>query len=204
VKTLLSLTLGAALCLLLTSCVVTSDNPLSSPDHARADQALVGDWFAKKDQDTFHFSVKNDHWMHVIITHKQPGMLDQKPEEYDFFATMIGNNTFLNVEMAGKDDQGHPTKSYVFVRYSISPDHVLQRWMMSRDAAAAAVRAGKLKGTVHQDKNPPMVGEPPHPDVDVTLQDTSANIVKFIQCADVTALFSEKMDSLYPGKPTGK
>ena len=200
-KAPLILGLGFALCLLLTSCVVTSDNPLSSPDTAHVDQALVGDWFGKKDQDTFHFSVTNVPWMHVVITHKQA---DQKPDEYDFFPTVIGNNTFLNVVLIGKDDQGHPTKSYVFVRYLISSDHVLRRWMMSRDAMAAAVRAGRLKGTVHQDKNPMMVGDPPHPDVDVTLQDTSVNMVKFILGVDLTALFNDKMEPLYRVKATGK
>jgi hypothetical protein len=199
-KTPLSLALGSALCLLLTSCVVTSDNPLSSPDAAHADQALVGDWLGKKDQDTFHFSVKNGPWMHVEII---PAKAGDKGDSYDLFPTVIGNTTFLNVVMIGKDDQGHPTKSYVFVRYLISSDNVLQMWMMSQDAAAAAVRAGKLKGIVHQDKSL-MVGQPPHPDVDVTLLDTSANIVKFIQSADVTALFSEEREPLYRVKPVGK
>ncbi len=197
-KTPLTFALGAALCLFLTSCVVISDNPLSSPDTARADQALVGDWFGKKDQDTYRFSATKGPWMHVEII---PAKAGDGIESYDLFPTVIGNTTFLNVVMIGKDDQGHPTKSYVFIRYSISPDHVLQMSMMSRDAAAAAVRAGKLKGTVHQDKNPTMVGTPPHPDVDVTLQDTTAKIVRFIQSADVTALFSEKMDPLNRVKP---
>jgi hypothetical protein len=200
-KAPLVLGLGTALCLLLTSCVVTSDNPLSPPDTARVDQALVGNWFGKKDQDTFHFSVTNAPWMHVVITHKQA---DQKPDEYDFFPTVIGKNTFLNVVLVGKDDNGHTNKAYVFVRYTIDRNRVLQMWRMSQDAAAAAVRAGKLKGTVHQDKNPMMVGDPPHPDVDVTLQDTSANMVKYIQDANLTALFSDKMEPLYRVKATGK
>ena len=199
-KTPLSLALGSALCLLLTSCVVTSDNPLSSLETAHADQALISDWFAKKDQDTYRFSVISASRMHVVISHKQA---DQKPDVYDFFPTTIGNNNFLNVEMNGKNDQGSPTKSYVFVRYTISPSHVLQRWLMSRDAAAAAVRAGKLKGTVHQDKNPTIIGDPPHPDVDVTLTDTTENIVNFIQKSDVTALFSEKMEPLDRVKTAG-
>jgi hypothetical protein len=201
VKTSLSLAIGLALCLLLTSCIVTSDNPLSSPDTARADQALLGDWLGKKDQVTFHFSLKKGPWMHVEII---PAKAGDKEDSYDLFPTVIGNTTFLNVVMIGKDDHGHPTKAYVFVRYSISPDHVLQMWMMSQDAAAAAVRAEKLKGIVHQDKHPLTVGQPPHPDVDVTLQDTGANIVKFIQSADVTALFSEEREPLYRVKPTGK
>jgi hypothetical protein len=48
------------------------------------------------------------------------------------------------------------------------------------------------------------VGQPPHPDVNVTLQDTSPNIVRFIQSADVSALFNDKMEPLYRVNPTGK
>ena len=64
---------------------------------------------------------------------------------------------------------------------------------------AEAIRAGKLKGIVHENKNL-MVGQPPHPDEDVTLQDTSENIAKFIQSTDAIALFSQKMEpSIWPG-----
>jgi hypothetical protein len=200
-KTPFPLALGSALCLLLTSCVVTSENPLSSPHTAHADQQFVGDWFGKKDLNTFRFTLTKAPWMHVEII---PAKAGEKTDSYDFFPTVIGNNTFLNVVLIGKDDQGHPTKAYVFVRYSISGNRVLQMWRMSQDAAAAAVRAGKLTGIVDQDKNPMMVGQPPHPEVDVTLHDTGSKIVKFIQNSGVDELFSDTMEPLYRVMPTGK
>jgi len=205
-KKALSLVLGSAICLLLTSCVTDSDNPLSSPDTAHADQRLIGDWFGQ-DQETFHFSVTNGAWMHVVITPKptdtgnRPSMVDNKPEAYDLFPTVIGNHTFLNVVVIGKDDQDHPTKTYVFLRYTISPNHVLQMWMLSQDETAAAVQSGKLKGKVKQNGN--TLAQPPRPDVDVTLLDTSANIARFIQNSNPEALFSEKMNPLHRIKPTG-
>jgi len=199
VKSPFSLALGLALCLILASCTVTSDNPLSSPDTAQADQRLVGDWFGKKDKNTFRFTASKGGWMHVEII---PSKAGEKTDSYDFFPTTIGSTTFLNVQ--NEDDDGHPIKGYFLLRYTISGDHVLQMWMVSQDAAAAAVRAGKLKGIVHQDKNPMMVGQPPHPDVDVTLQDTTANLVTFIQGTDVDTLFSDKCDPLYRVKSTGK
>ena len=209
-KTFLRFLIGSALCVLLTSCVVTSDNPLSPAETAHADLALLGDWYSKKDQDTYHYTLSSASWMHVVITHKQtdtgnkPGMIDLKPDEYDFYPTTIGNATYLNVVLNGKDDQGHPTKSYVFVRYTITTDHVLVRWMMSRDVLAATVRAGKLKGKVHQDKNPTMVGNPPQPDIDVNLTDTGENITKFILNSDVYKLFSDQMEPLERVKSAGK
>lgn len=199
-KTLSSLALGVTLCLFLTSCVVTSDNPLSSPEAAKPDPKLIGDWFQKKDQETFHFTETHGGWMHVVITpkpvDKAGNMINRKPEEYDFFPTTIGDNTFLNVVLIGKDDKDRPTKGYVFLRYTIEHDHVLQMWMISQDEVAAAVRAGNLKGVVQEDKEPIMVGHPPHPDVDVALQSSSSHIVKFIESSDLKKLFSDKMEPL--------
>lgn len=196
-KPSLSLALGSVLCLILAGCTVTSDNPLSSPDTAQADQRLVGDWFSKKDKTTFHFTVSKGGWMHVKITQSNPG---GKTDSYDFFPTTIGSTTFLNVQ--NEDDDGHHIKGYILLRYTISGNHVLQMWMASQDEAAAAVRAGKLKGIVHENKNSMVaVGNPPHPDVDVTLQDSPARLVKFIQGTDVEKFFSNKMEPLTRIKP---
>jgi len=201
------LVLGAALCLFLTSCVTDSVNPLSSPDTAKADPRLVGDWLGQ-DQEKFHFSVTNGAWMHVVITPEptdaadRPSMIDNKPEEYDLFPSVIGKNTFLNVVMLGKDDKGNPTKTYVFIRYKFSGDDILNMWTLSQDLPAAAIRAGKLKGLVKQ--NDLTLSQPARPDVDVTLQDTSANIVKFIQNSNIDDLFKDKMNPLNRVKPAGK
>lgn len=186
-------------CLFLSSCVVDSENPLSSPDTARADKRLIGYWHTESDSDhsVFHFTTVKGGWMHVEITETPPKL---KPDSYDFFPTVIGDDTFLNVRIIGKDDQGRAKKSYVFLRYSISSDHVLSMWMMSQDKVAAAVRAGKLKGTVHQDKNPMMTGTPPHPDLDVALEESSANLVKFIQDSNADSLFDDKTSLLYQGE----
>jgi hypothetical protein len=61
--------------------------------------------------------------------------------------------------------------------------------MLDQDKAAAAVRSGKLKGTIHQNQS--KIGNPPHPDVDVFLQDSGANMVKFIHENGPKALFSD-------------
>ena len=140
------------------------------------------------------------HWMHVEMV---PDKAGEKTEAYDLFPTVIGHDTFLNVVMIGKDDQGHPTKGYYFLRYTVSGNHALHMWMISQDAAAAAVRAGKIQGVVRDNHTPVLGVKPPHPDVDVTLQDTSANLVAFIQGSDAAKLFSDKMETLYRVKTAG-
>ena len=125
-------------------------------------------------------------------------MIDEKPEEYDLFSTVIGHDKFLNVRMPDKDGRN----DYVFLRYSISPGHVLHLWMMSQDKIAAAVRAGKLKGVVKE--NSLAVGNPPRPDVDVALQDTSENIVKYIHDTGAHALFTAPLENLVRVSPAAK
>ena len=69
---------------------------------------------------------------------------------------------------------------------------------------AAAVRAGKIKGVVHENKDSMLAGKPGHPDVDVNLTDSSANLVRFLQTADLDQLFSTKLDILYRVELAGK
>jgi len=177
---------GSILCLLLSSCVATSENPLSSPETAQPDPKLVGTWHEKCDADeTFEFTVKDVHWMHVEDRKK-----DKPAEFYDLFITVIDGNRFLNVRHVGLDEQGHPFKKEYFVmRYEVT-DHVFSTWMLDQDKAAEAVRSRKLKGRVHQNQS--TVGNPPHPDVDVFLQDSGANVAKFIHDNGPRALFTDK------------
>lgn len=193
-----SVLLAAALCLLLTSCVTDSVNPLSSPDTAKADPRLVGDWRGGTDDDpnTCHFSITKAPWMHVDIIHpKEKSEPNELPDSYDFFPTVLGKETFLNVVMVGKDTQGHPTKSYMILRYKFTNDHVLHMWMLSDEKAAAAVRTGKLKGLIKD--NGPALGQPGRRDFDVTLQDTSGNVARFIQGSDLDDLFNNKLNGFY-------
>jgi len=170
-----------------------SDNPLSSPDTARPDPRLAGAWVGKNEDspdDVFRFTPTKGAWMHLTITHSDK---KEKPDSYDLFPTVIGKHTFLNVRMIGKDEHGRPLKGYYIVRYSISSRQVLSMWPLSNEAAAEAVQDGKLKGIIHNQDLPEISA---HSDVDVTLQDTSANLVRFIQSHDLDDVFDDKMNPL--------
>jgi hypothetical protein len=179
-KPLLHLALGAALCVLLSSCVPTSENPLSPASSARADKALVGDWLDKNDQEIYRITVKKGPWMHVDIFIKS----GTKTDSYDFFSTTIGTNKFANVVISGKDEHGRPIQAYTFIRYVIFGKQVLKMSSMSPHETAISVRAGLLKGAVHEDKN--------SSNPDVSLADTSEKLAKFIQGADATKLFTNE------------
>ena len=185
----LGLLLGTTVCLLLTSCEVISEHPLSSPKTARPDPKLVGRWHEKGVTDeTLEFTMKDAHWMHLEDRKK-----NRPTESYDLFVTVIDGNHFLNARHIDKTDPSGATKSdYFIVRYEVT-DHVLSTWWMDEDKVEAAIQSGRLKGIVDEDKK----DNRPHPDVDVTLQDTGENLVKFIRHTSTEALFSDKNSELY-------
>ena len=176
-----------ALCLMLTACVVDSENPIGSPESAQIDSRLLGDWVAKNG-DVVHFSAKDAHWM-VAVTHPQPPDPDKKPEPSLFFVTIVGDETYLNMKSTGKDSK----PVYSLFHYSITSDHKLEMWGLSQDEMAAAVRGGKLKGTV-QDRG--TTGQPPHPDVDVHLTASSEALAKFISRHNPAEIFTDETDPL--------
>jgi hypothetical protein len=182
--------LGLAVCFLLTACGVDSDSPLAPPESASVDNRLLGDWVATNG-DIIHFSPKDAHWMETMTTSPKASnystVAGKTPEPDLFFITTIGNDTYMSMRIASKDEAG-PRMKYCFFRYAIAPDQTLHMWAMSQDEMAAAVRAGKIKGTVHENGT---MGNPPRTNVDVHLTDTSANIVKFISRHDATDLFDD-------------
>jgi hypothetical protein len=185
---------GVALCFLLTACEIDSENPLGSPESAQIDQRLLGDWVAKNG-DIVHFSAKDAHWMLAVTTSQPTESPDRstannkKPEPDLFFVTTIGDETYFNMRSVSK---GSKTR-YSLFRYTITPDQTLHMWGMSQDEMAAAIRSGKLKGTV---KNNGVIGKPPRTDVDVHLTDSSEHLVKFISRHDPADIFDDETDSL--------
>ncbi len=202
-KAFLSITVPLVFCLLIASCTTSSVNPLASPKVCQADPRLVGDWHGGtgSDQSTCHFTITKAPWMHVDIVPDHPdskSKINRTPESYDFFPTVIGKNTFLNVVQRDENDHA---KSYLFIRYKISGNR-LRLWLMSQQLPAAAIRAGKLKGLVSPDGVD--IAQKPAPDIDVTLNDSSENIVKFIQASNLDRLFDTPMTPFYRVKPAGK
>lgn len=92
--------------LLLAGCPLSSDQPLSDPGEARIDTGLVGAW-TMKDPDTgeqrvFIFLAFNDHEL-VGFTPADPGPGE---DAFRVFTTVIGAETFLNVQELGTNDTG--------------------------------------------------------------------------------------------------
>lgn len=167
--------LAAVFCLLLTACIPTSDNPLSAPESAQADDRLVGNWKNLEDQDVYHITRKEGPWMHVDIINKS----GEKTDSYDFFTTTLGKNTFANVLTPKVKDS--PRQAYMFIRCAFPENGALKISSMSPELCADAVKSGKLKGVVTNEK-----------ESDVHFTASSEELAQFLKEADVDHLFNNE------------
>lgn len=136
----------------LTGCKVDSVNPISSLDGARPDTAIYGVWrYQDKDELSYihvgpEFALTdaakpgNPRTRIVIVDHKRNGLTD---EAYVAYTSRAGKQGYLNVVQA----EGDKTVGYLFVRYSLLDRNTLRFATMDEDALAAAIRAGRIKGT---------------------------------------------------------
>lgn len=186
---------GFVLCLVLTSCMTESTQPISSPTTAVPDPRFIGDWKGGKDGDEiYRFIPTKTAWMHVVVIPPQTNHGPQSPTSYcDAFPSTIGKNTFLNVLL--RDDSGKLSKNYVLLRYKFAHNNRhIRMWTMSQDGPVSAIEAGKLKGKIEEDRF----------SKNVLLQDTSANILQFIQKSNLSDLFDEELEPLQRVNPAKK
>jgi len=189
-KTSLAAAFGFVLCLVLTSCMTESVHPISSPTTAVADPRFIGDWRgAEGDDEIYRFVPRKGAWLHVINLpdpSNNSTKLNRRVGEFgDAFPSVIGKNTFLNVLLTNED--GQPGKNYVLIRYKFTHgNRRIRMWTMSQDGPISAIEAGKLKGKIVEDRF----------SKNVLLQDTSANILKFIQNSNIGDLFDEELEPL--------
>ena len=189
---------GFVFCLALTSCMTESAQPISSPTTAVADPRFIGDWRGSEgDEKTYRFLPTKTAWMHVIVI-PSPNESSSKAnlevgKFCDAFPSVIGKNTFLNILLY--DDDGQRSKNYLLLRYKFSHgNRRIRMWTMEQDYLIDAIAKGKLKGKIEQEtfnKN-------------VLLQDTSANILKYIQTANIGDLFDEELEPLRQATPAKK
>jgi hypothetical protein len=179
-KLLYRLLPAAATCLVLCSCVVTSEHPLVGPDSTTVDPKLVGVWHTKEKNDQIDtFSIKDAHTMRVV--EKEAG----KPAKTHFF-TIASINGENYMQLLNYDES---TPGYLFVRYRIIPGRgVVTTWVMDSTKVAALVRLGALNGKVLK-----TYGE----DVDVKLIGDGADLARFLSTHSPDALFRDEGGNLY-------
>ena len=173
------------LCTLLSACLPESKNPISSPRDSFLDTRLEGAWQAQEDGKTpayYHFGHKKSApWMRIVgVGTEQPQGLSVIT--YDALSTRIGAHTFLSFRALSEDGKLRQA-SYSFARYDFDWLGRLRIYaLVSESELGAAVRSGKLRGTVKGTAS----------DAHVKLTDTSARIAAFIAASDAKKLFDGK------------
>jgi hypothetical protein len=188
--------LALLLCaLLLASCLPESKNPLSSPSASRIDRRLEGVYAPRgKDSDDgeeywhFHYrgvrtasshdAPRTTPWLEVMSVQslKDGGL---KTQRYEALTTAIGGRdymSFIEIPTSGAKTKSLP---YKFARYEVNWRGDVRIWIAGDKAFAAAIKAGKLRGTVTHGKI-----------VDaVEITDTTERLAAFIAASDPKVLF---------------
>lgn len=191
IKRFLGFSSALALTLLLTSCDPESVNPLGSPEPSAADSRLEGNWRdLKEPQKSLIFTGKQIPWLHVLSADLARDSADDA--EYNVYPTVIGKAHILNIQRLSKDDNGE-AKRFYFFRYEIASDDTLSLWGMNEQLVIKAIEGGKLKGSIEKKSS--------DTNRDVTLTDSTANLVKFIEKSGPEKVFSQESSKYRKAPP---
>lgn len=145
-----------ALALLLASCILKSENPLSNPHDFPADSRLEGIWTAHN-QGYLYFIPIDDSVMEVdLVEYYYTRYPTDRPriewERYRVFRTEIEGAEYLNVKpiagaAVGKPVQEREYPGYIIVKYQISDDGLLTIWSGSEDTVRRGIENGIVAGT---------------------------------------------------------
>ena len=189
--------------LLQSACVsMVSVHPLSDPDQAQVDPRMQGTWrlvTEKEDPVFLHIGILNAKKMvAVIVEHKPDARLETM--RFAFFPTQTQTRRYVNVRMEDiADDMMPPTQGYIFIKYQITGQTQLAFYSMTRPPVVVAIRDGALKGRLTYGRHAPTGGAKATSSATkkrltaVTISDSSANILQFVDGGDHSILFSESM-----------
>jgi len=141
-----------SLFVVLSGCRVDSIHPISSLDGAQPDTAIHGVWRYKDKDELSYLHIGPEFALTdaarpaskrtriVIVDHKRNGLTD---EAYVAYPSRVGKQRYLNVIQS----EGDKTVGYLFVRYTLVDRNTLRFATVDEAALAAAIRAGRIKGT---------------------------------------------------------
>ncbi len=180
----LAATLLAAACLPVTTTV-----PVGSTAGFKADPALFGLWKgmdSDKDAPGYFVFLKNDDGsMTALMITPPKGTDGGEWESFALQTAMLGANRFINATEAfekGKAADGPLAQTRFPLLYRFQKNGKLALYLVDEKLAAAAINAGKIKGTVE-----------PGDTGDVHITADAAALDAFMQSKDGLALFNKPL-----------
>jgi hypothetical protein len=155
-----------AACLLVVGCD-DSKHPLSDPAAAKPDQRLLGVWRWQNGSGEviyYHVGQAGEKFpagmMRVVEVKHSEGKVEP-PEEFLMFPTVLQGKNYLNVVSDGDkklvkvlDEKGwrpDAVESYTFLKYQVEGDKLVV-WLVDEGAKERAIRGGKVKGVIAENK----------------------------------------------------
>jgi hypothetical protein len=178
--------LAAALCaaLLATACLpVTSSVPVGSTVGFKPDSALNGIWkgHGQTLTETTYFSFFPQQDGSITVLGQTPDGKDTGWGVYSVQTVALGPYRFMNARDISSDgkpvDAAEAQKTFPLL-YKVNGDGALVIYLLDEKKAAAAIKAGKIAGTIE-----------PGQDGDIVLTATAADLDAFFQTPDGRALF---------------
>jgi hypothetical protein len=148
--------------LALAACLpVTTDHPIGSTAGFSPDRALVGVWKGhgdKEDKDAgdAYFAFLRDETGGMTAILMTPEKNSDDWGTYDMQIASLGSNHIMNVREQsknGKPANEEDSRDIIPIRYDIGKDGKLTLSLLDDKATTAAIKAGKIKGTVREGSN---------------------------------------------------
>ena len=185
--------LGLAALFVAACLPVTTTNPVGSTVGFKADPALIGLWKGhgededKDDQDGYFYFLRNEDGSitAILIT---PGKDADDWGTFELQTATLGANHLMNVREGlknGKPNDEELAKANIPMLYRLERDGKLTLALLDDEAAAAAVKAGKIQGTIE----PGTSG-----DVHITAEPAAQDA--FFATKEGAALFGKKLVTL--------
>ena len=183
--------LGLAALFVAACLPVTTKNPVGSTVGFKADPAIIGLWKGRgddsDDKDGYFYFLRNEDGSitAILIT---PGKDTDDWGTFTLQTASLGANHLMNVREALKNGQPNDeelAKANILLLYRIERDGKLTLALLDDEATAAAVKAGKIQGTIE----PGSSG-----DVHITAEPAAQDA--FFATKEGAALFSKKLVTL--------
>lgn len=172
-----------------TACLpVATKSPIGTTQGFMVDPSLVGTWKGsangEKVESWFHFLPGHDNTLMAIVV-TPPNDTDQGGwGAFALQTVKLGKSWFMNAQEVsdnGNVANDKTAQNTTPLLYKISDDGKLTLYMLDEKATAAAIKAGKIQGTVE-----------PGEDGDVTITAEPDDLDAFFQTPEGIALFSKQ------------
>lgn len=140
--------LGLGLAWMMAACTPYSETPLSDPQQATVDTALIGSWQGGDPGDRIyvHIGAADTHRVTILtVEHTRSGQL--KTLEYLAHSSQAGDHSYLNlVEQTAEAS----ARGYVLIRYRVDEKGNLRIALPNLTGIKMAIRSGALAGRVEE------------------------------------------------------